>query len=337
MPMESHRGKDHLSPTSQSPMSWSKGPYFPDSNSSISALQLWNLTMRRQKLLGALEFGRLKPARFKSHAFMGKAKRSVASRRDCKKREVWHLRGICRVLMGSVQQVQEVRFLDLQKALTLQSPTKARSQITPTFKVGSGVWTFMDFPSFQCLERFASSNLLVFSFCLFWSALIFCLRTWQSQKIHVSWESACIIQIPCLQMSAMPFITWLFLWNPVELSVVAAQEAWKHHAFSFPSVPQSTLQALWTLASDHVLRDIEGVGTSEFNQHDDRYDWLLPPKSVQPEALSTVASSLVSQHTCAFKILLVSSNCKETLMYLAKISWCWLCQLTSSVFEWNLR
>ena len=84
MPMESHRGKDHLSPTSQSPMSWSKGPYFPDSNSSISALQLWNLTMRRQKLLGALEFGRLKPARFKSHAFIcrvlfNRSKRSDSS------------------------------------------------------------------------------------------------------------------------------------------------------------------------------------------------------------------------------------------------------------------
>ena len=142
---------------------------------------------------------------------MGKATGFVASRRDCKDREIeiWHVQ-------DSAQQVQAVRFPDLQRAPILQSPTKARSQITTTiFKVfQSRVWS-LDFPSFRCSERLSPSNLLVFSFCLFWSALIFCLGTRQSQKNPVAWESACMIQIPCLQMPCHSSPVF-FLWNLVE-------------------------------------------------------------------------------------------------------------------------
>lgn len=101
-----------------------------------------------------------------------------------------------------LQKKRSMAFVDLQKALTLQSPTKARSQITPnTFKVWSGVWTFHLSNIWKGLHQATCwcSPSAYFDLHLYSASGL------SSQKIHVSLESACI-QIPC-QMSAMPFIT----------------------------------------------------------------------------------------------------------------------------------
>jgi hypothetical protein len=66
--------------------------------------------------------------------FHGKSKTFGRKQKRLQKKRSMAFVGFC---MGSVQQVQEVRFLDLQKALTLQSPTKARSQITPNSPIPS--------------------------------------------------------------------------------------------------------------------------------------------------------------------------------------------------------
>lgn len=153
MPMES-RGKDHLSPTSQSRPD-PKGHISPIPTAPSQLCNFETLQCAAKSCLVHWNLGDWNQPDSKARLSWEKQNVRPQAEEIAKKEKY----GICRPSEGS-------HFAISNKGEIANYPQYLQSL----------VWS-LDFPSFQYLERFASSNLLVFSFCLFWSALIFCLRT----------------------------------------------------------------------------------------------------------------------------------------------------------------
>jgi hypothetical protein len=226
--------------------------------------------------------------------------------------------GFC---MGSVQQVQEVRFLDLQKALTLQSPTKARSQITPNSPIPSklGLESGLSiFPMFGkvCIKQLVGVLLLLILICTYILPQDLA-KSEDFMSLENQRASSRFLVCKCLPCHSSPDCSCGILWSYPSLLP-------KRLESTMPSLFLQCLKALCRLfelwlqtmysETSRALALVNLISTTI-----GMIGFFLP-NHYNLKLWSTVASSLVSQHTCAFKILLASSNCKETLMYLAKTS-----------------